>query len=120
MQLSTVLVNALLAAAATARYVQSDPATCAKDPSDKRDLEGGAEGEAGLDARRPMGGSSIQRRALSRTLCLRCCHAAAMFCDDACRATWNGGTGLSFWAMAACQSNCQVWGASCVAACPAI
>ncbi|KAG6138209.1 hypothetical protein E4U22_002196 [Claviceps purpurea] len=104
MNLNTILVNLLLTSLAAARYVPSDPATCSKDPN-KRDLT--AQGET----------DEIQGRRASRILCQACCTAAQMLCDDTCRAVNNGGGGLAFWAMAACQSGCDTWATTCHGKC---
>ncbi|KAG6083194.1 hypothetical protein E4U16_004789 [Claviceps sp. LM84 group G4] len=115
MHLNTMLVNLLLASLAAARYVPSDPATCSKDPN-KRDVT--AQGETEEIAKRsPMGGSFIEGRAPTRLICLRCCRAATEFCFDACSARYNGGGGLTFWAMAGCQASCQSWNVACVSKC---
>ncbi|KAG6162085.1 hypothetical protein E4U51_006624 [Claviceps purpurea] len=115
MHLNTVLSNLLLTSLAAARYVPSDPATCSKDPN-KRDLA--AQGETEEIAKRsPMGGSFIEGRVVSRVICLKCCRAATEFCMDACSARFNGGGGLTFWAMAGCQASCQSWNVACVAKC---
>ncbi|KAG6065230.1 hypothetical protein E4U32_007578 [Claviceps aff. humidiphila group G2b] len=116
MQLNTILFNLLLTSLAAARYVPSDPATCAKDPNNKRDLTAQGETEE-LIERSPMGGSVIEGRAPTRLICITCCQAAASFCIAACNAVNNGGGGAAFWALAACQSSCQTWGVTCVARC---
>ncbi|KAG5959160.1 hypothetical protein E4U13_000108 [Claviceps humidiphila] len=117
MHLNTILFNLLLTSLAAARYVPSDPATCAKDPN-KRDLTAQGETEE-LIERSPMGGSVIEGRAPAgtRIICLACCQGAVSICVIACNAANNGGGGASFWALAACQSSCQSWGVTCVARC---
>ncbi|KAG5928849.1 hypothetical protein E4U60_007600 [Claviceps pazoutovae] len=115
MHLNTILFNLLLTTLAAARYVPSDPATCSKDPN-KRDLT--AQGETDEIAERsPMGGSLIEGRDTSRIICVKCCRAATEFCMDACSARYNGGGGLTFWAMAGCQATCQSWSVACVSKC---
>ncbi|KAG6269123.1 hypothetical protein E4U48_004429 [Claviceps purpurea] len=115
MQLNTILFNLLLTSLAAARYVPNDPATCSKDPN-KRDLTAQGETEE-ITERSPMGGSVIEGRAPSRLLCVACCQAATTFCLAGCSALHNGGGGLVFWALAACQSSCSTWGVTCVARC---
>ncbi|KAG5923351.1 hypothetical protein E4U61_003620 [Claviceps capensis] len=115
MNLNTILFNLLLTSLAAARYVPSDPATCSKD-SNKRDLTAQGETEE-IAERSPMGGSLTEGRRASRILCQSCCTAAQMLCDDTCRAANNGGGGLSFWIMAACQSGCETWATTCQGKC---
>ncbi|KAG5979917.1 hypothetical protein E4U55_004640, partial [Claviceps digitariae] len=74
MQLTSFLVNALLASVVAAGSGISDPKYCLNQQN-KRDLEGN--------------GASLDKRYRSRTDCLRCCHQAAMFCDAACRARYG-------------------------------
>ncbi|KAG5994252.1 hypothetical protein E4U52_001310 [Claviceps spartinae] len=115
MQLNTILLNLFLTSLAAARYVPSDPATCSKD-SNKRDLT--AQGKTEEVAERSlMGGSFIEGRDPSTILCRKCCHAATEFCFDACSARFNGGGGLTFWAMAGCQASCQTWNVACMSKC---
>ncbi|KAG6117340.1 hypothetical protein E4U13_001198 [Claviceps humidiphila] len=95
MQLTSLLVNLLLTSLAAARYISSDPATCSKPPV-KRGLRLHGETPAldlELDARNPMGGSSIQGRSTDKEACLRCCHAGTKMCDDKCEAPWHDGAG---------------------------
>ncbi|KAG6123223.1 hypothetical protein E4U13_000107 [Claviceps humidiphila] len=94
MQLNTILFNLLLTSLAAARYVPSDPATCAKDPNNKRDLTAQSETEE-LIERSPMGGSVIEGRAPNRLICVTCCQAAASFCIAACNAVNNSGGGMT-------------------------
>ncbi|KAG5920821.1 hypothetical protein E4U61_007468 [Claviceps capensis] len=86
MQLNSLLVNLFLTSLATARYISSDPATCSSPPI-KRGLQlhdETPELDLELDARSPMGGSSIQGRGTEKEACLRCCHIGTKMCGEKC------------------------------------
>ncbi|KAG5960677.1 hypothetical protein E4U57_008086 [Claviceps arundinis] len=120
MQLTSLLVNLLLTSLAAARYISSDPATCSKPPV-KRGLRLHGETSAldlELDARNPMGGSSIQGRSTDKEACLRCCHAGTKMCDDKCEAPWHDGAGdLDNSKLTECKADCTSWNKRCVAKC---
>ncbi|KAG6058878.1 hypothetical protein E4U17_007388 [Claviceps sp. LM77 group G4] len=120
MQLNSLLVNLLLTSLAAARYISSDPATCSKPPV-KRGLrlhDGTPELDLTLDARSPMGRSSIQGRSTEKEACLRCCHAGTKMCDDKCEAPWHDGAGdLNNSKLTECKADCKSWNTRCVAKC---
>ncbi|KAG6045935.1 hypothetical protein E4U39_001823 [Claviceps sp. Clav50 group G5] len=105
-----------MASLTAANYVPSDPKTCFKDQGNRKRNLGQREGETQLSPRTAMGGS-IKRQFLGRRgPCLDCCRSASMLCHATCQARYSG-PGAAFWQLAACQSACQAWDTSCVAAC---
>ncbi|KAG6197909.1 hypothetical protein E4U10_007610 [Claviceps purpurea] len=113
MQLNSLLVNLLLTSLAAARYISSDPATCSKPPvkrglrlhdeSPEQNLAPVKRGlrlhdetpelDLELDARSPMGGSSIQGRGTEKDACLRCCHIGTNMCHKKCENKSQDGAG---------------------------
>ncbi|KAG6148914.1 hypothetical protein E4U37_007192 [Claviceps purpurea] len=113
MQLNSLLVNLLLTSLAAARYISSDPATCSKPPvkrglrlhdeSPEQNLAPVKRGlrlhdetpelDLELDARSPMGGSSIQGRGTEKEACLRCCHIGTNMCHKKCENKSQDGAG---------------------------
>ncbi|KAG6090156.1 hypothetical protein E4U30_002068 [Claviceps sp. LM220 group G6] len=111
MQLTTLLINALMASLAAAGNTHNDPKACYNGAiGGKRDLE------QRLSSRYALSGTIEKRLRQTRAICLACCHGAAMFCDAACRAEFSG-PGAAFWSLAACQTSCQTVGAACVSNC---
>ncbi|KAG6285699.1 hypothetical protein E4U09_007110 [Claviceps aff. purpurea] len=112
MQLTTLLINALMASLAAAGNPINDPKACYNAAIDdgKRDLE------QSFSPRYAASGTIEKRLRQTRAVCLACCHGAATFCDAACRARFSG-PGAAFWALAACQTSCQTVGAGCVSNC---
>ncbi|KAG6242115.1 hypothetical protein E4U25_004695 [Claviceps purpurea] len=133
MQLNSLLVNLLLTSLAAARYISSDPATCSKPPvkrglrlhdeSPERNLAPVKRGlrlhdetpklDLELDARSPMGGSSIQGRGTEKEACLRCCHIGTNMCHKKCENKSQDGAGD----LTECQSGCKSYAARCVPMC---
>ncbi|KAG5945161.1 hypothetical protein E4U60_005447 [Claviceps pazoutovae] len=113
MQLNSLLVNLFLTSLATARYISSDPATCSSPPikrglrlhgeTPELDLTPVKRGlrlhdetpelDLELDARSPMGGSSIQGRGTEKEACLRCCNIGTKMCGEKCERRSKDGTG---------------------------
>ncbi|KAG6135862.1 hypothetical protein E4U38_003620 [Claviceps purpurea] len=115
MQLNSLLVNLLLTSLAAARYISSDPATCSKPPV-KRGLrlhDETPELDLELDARSPMGGSSIQGRGTEKEACLRCCSIGTNMCIIDCETRSQDGAGD----LTECQSGCKSYAARCVPMC---
>ncbi|KAG6250065.1 hypothetical protein E4U24_001886 [Claviceps purpurea] len=133
MQLNSLLVNLLLTSLAAARYISSDPATCSKPPvkrglrlhdeSPEQNLAPVKRGlrlhdetpelDLELDARSPMGGSSIQGRGTEKEACLRCCHIGTNMCHKKCENRSQDGAGD----LTECQSGCKSYTARCVPMC---
>ncbi|KAG6231688.1 hypothetical protein E4U34_002253 [Claviceps purpurea] len=133
MQLNSLLVNLLLTSLAAARYISSDPATCSKPPvkrglrlhdeSPEQNLAPVKRGlrlhdetpelDLELDARSPMGGSSIQGRGTEKEACLRCCHIGTNMCHKKCENKSQDGAGD----LTECQSGCKSYTARCVPMC---
>ncbi|KAG6316030.1 hypothetical protein E4U22_007427 [Claviceps purpurea] len=133
MQLNSLLVNLLLTSLAAARYISSDPATCSKPPvkrglrlhdeTPELDLAPVKRGlrlhdetpelDLELDARSPMGGSSIQGRGTEKEACLRCCHIGTNMCHKKCENKSQDGAGD----LTECQSGCKSYAARCVPMC---
>ncbi|KAG6248819.1 hypothetical protein E4U47_000588 [Claviceps purpurea] len=133
MQLNSLLVNLLLTSLAAARYISSDPATCSKPPvkrglrlhdeSPEQNLAPVKRGlrlhdetpelDLELDARSPMGGSSIQGRGTEKEACLRCCHIGTNMCHKKCENKSQDGAGD----LTECQSGCKSYAARCVPMC---
>lgn len=85
MQLTTLLINALMASLAAAGNTHNDPKACYNGSiGGKRDLE------PRLSSRYAPSGTIEKRLRQTRAICLACCHGAAMFCDAACRAEFSG------------------------------
>ncbi|KAG6264394.1 hypothetical protein E4U49_001678 [Claviceps purpurea] len=66
-----------------------------------------------LDARSPMGGSSIQGRGTEKEACLRCCHIGTNMCHKKCENKSQDGAGD----LTECQSGCKSYAARCVPMC---
>ncbi|KAG6174120.1 hypothetical protein E4U51_003162 [Claviceps purpurea] len=66
-----------------------------------------------LDARSPMGGSSIQGRGTEKEACLRCCHIGTNMCNKKCENRSQDGAGD----LTECQSGCKSYAARCVPMC---
>ncbi|KAG6305013.1 hypothetical protein E4U45_000850 [Claviceps purpurea] len=66
-----------------------------------------------LDARSPMGGSSIQGRGTEKEACLRCCHIGTNMCHKKCENRSQDGAGD----LTECQSGCKSYAARCVPMC---
>ncbi|KAG5931385.1 hypothetical protein E4U59_000351 [Claviceps monticola] len=119
MQLISLLVNLFLTSLATARYISSDPATCSSPPV-KRGLR--LHGETSeldleLDARSPMGGSSIQGRGTEKEACLRCCHIGTSTCGEKCETRSQDGAGAGAGDLTECNLGCKNWTERCVPLC---
>lgn len=86
MQLTTLLINALMASLAAAGNPINDPKACYNAAIDdgKRDVE------QTFSPRYAASGTIEKRLRQTRAVCLACCHGAATLCDAACRARFSG------------------------------